>query len=155
MMARTDLAYRRTAAEASSGLGLLITLYDTLAGDLRRAAEAQREEDIERRCREVRHALLIIGYLEDWINRGTGGTLAQELNAFYASLRRGLIEAQAMRSAEILEKQMGRVLELREQWQAVQQRTEPSGPEVLRPVIEMPVRYPAPHVERQHGSWSA
>ena len=54
-MNRTDLAYRRTAAEAASGLGLLIALFDTLAGDLRRAAEAQRANDIERRSREARH----------------------------------------------------------------------------------------------------
>ena len=51
-MNRTDLAYRRTAAEAASGLGLLISLFDTLAGNLRRAGKAQREDDIERRCRE-------------------------------------------------------------------------------------------------------
>lgn len=154
-MTRTDLAYRRTAAEAGSGLGLLISLYDTLAGDLRRAAQAQREDAIELRCREVRHSLLIVGYLEDWVNRGTGGTLSEELIAFYGSLRRKLIEAEAKRSAEILEQQMVRVLELREQWQGVQLRTEPSGPEVLRPTIHVPAGYPAQCVERQPSSWSA
>jgi hypothetical protein len=41
-MTPTDLAYRKTAVEGASGMGLLIALYDTLAGDLRRAAAAQR-----------------------------------------------------------------------------------------------------------------
>lgn len=154
-MNRTDLAYRRTAAEAASGLTLLISLFDTLAGDLRRAAQAQRENDIEQRSKETRHALLIVGYLEDWVNRGTGGTLAQELSTFYASLRRSVIEAEIKMSPEIFEQLMSRVLKLREQWQAVQLRTEPSGPEVLRPAIQIPIGYPAPHVERQQSSWSA
>lgn len=154
-MNRTDIAYRRTAAEASSGLGLLISLYDTLAGDLRRAAQAQREDAIERRCQEVRHALLIVGYLENWVNRGEGGMLSQQLSTFYASLRCKLIEAEAKKSAEILEQQMVRVLELREQWQGVQLRTEPSGAEVLRPAIQVPVGYPAQHMERQQSNWSA
>ncbi len=154
-MNRTDLAYRRTAAEASSGLGLLISLYDTLAGDLRRAAEAQRTDDIEARCREARHAILIIGYLEDWINKGPGGPLAQELSSLYASLRRNVIDAEARQSAEILEQQMKRVLEVREHWQSVELRNEPSGPEVLRAPIPMPPTYPAPPIERMGGSWSA
>jgi flagellar biosynthetic protein FliS len=154
-MNRTDLAYRRTAAEAASGLGLLISLFDTLAGNLRRAGKAQREDDIERRCREVRHALLVIGHLENWVGQGTGGVLAQELAAFYSSLRRKVIEAEAANSAEILEKQMFRVLELREHWQQIELRNEPSGPEILRPVIQMPDRYPAPQIQGLRGNWSA
>ena len=154
-MIQTDLAYRRTAAESGTGLGLLISLFDTLAGDLRRAAEAQREDDIDRRCREVRHALLVIGHLESWVDRGTGGVLAQELIDFYAMLRRNLIVAQARKSAEILERLMSSVLELREHWQQVELRTEPSGPEVLRPAIQIPAGYPAPQVERMRGEWSA
>jgi flagellar protein FliS len=154
-MNRTDLAYRRTAAEAASGLALLISLYDTLAGDLRRAAEAQRTNDIERRGREVHHAVLVVGYLEDWVNKGTGGLLAQELTAFYGSLRRKLIDAEARQSAEIFEQQMNRVLELRKSWQSVEVRNEPSGPEVLRPPIPIPAGYPTPRPERLRGSWSA
>jgi flagellar biosynthetic protein FliS len=136
-------------------LGLLISLFDTLAGNLRRAGKAQREDDIERRCREVRHALLVIGHLENWVEQGTGGVLAQELAAFYSSLRRKVIEAEAANSAEILEKQMFRVLELREHWQQIELRNEPSGPEILRPVIQMPARYPAPQIQGLRGNWSA
>jgi flagellar biosynthetic protein FliS len=154
-MIQTDLAYRRNAAESASGLGLLISLFDTLAGDLRRAAEAQRENDIERRCREVRHALIIVGHLESWVDQGTGGVLAQELLDFYAMLRRKLILAQAGKSAEKLEELMASVLHLREQWQQIELRTEPSGPEVLRPVIQMPTSYPSPQIEGLHGNWSA
>jgi flagellar protein FliS len=154
-MIRTDLAYRRTAAEAASGMGLLIALFDTLAGDLRRAAEAQRENDIERRSREAGHALRVLGFLENRVASATDGELARELIAFYSSLRRKLIEASARKSAGMLEQMMADVLKLREQWQQIEQRNEPSGPEILRPVIQIPAGYPAPQIERIRSNWSA
>lgn len=154
-MNRTDLAYRRTGVEAASGLGLLITLFDTLAGDLRRAADAQRTNDIEMRSQEVRHALLVVGYLEDWVKRGEDGDLARELIAFYASLRRNLIEAAARMSAEIFERQMADVLELRKYWQQIESRMESSGPEILLPELRIPAGYPVPQIECRQSSWSA
>ncbi|MGA8728691.1 MAG: flagellar export chaperone FliS [Terracidiphilus sp.] len=155
-MTRTDLAYRRTAAEGASGFGLLISLYDTLAGDLRRAAEAERNNDLERRCREVDHAMLVIGYLEDWTHRGSDGELAQQLIAFYSTLRRKLVEAQAARSIKILEEQMALVLDLREHWQHIDARTEPAKPEVLPPAhaADYPKAF-AEQSERRSGNWSA
>lgn len=84
-------------------MGLLIALYDTLAGDLRRAAAAQRANDIERRGCEAKHAFTVIGYLEDFVRRGSGGLLSRQLLAFYSTLRRKLLDAQVRQSAEALE----------------------------------------------------
>lgn len=120
-MSPTEIAYRKTALSGASGFGLLIALYDTLAGDLRRAAEAELRNDIGTRCQQINHALTVIAYLEDWIDRGPGGELAQGLKAFYGTLRRKMIEAQAKRSAKILEEQMKEVLDLRAIWQAMEQ----------------------------------
>jgi flagellar protein FliS len=150
-----ELAYRKTAVEGSSGFGLLIALYDTLAGDLRRAAEAQRGSDIERRVHEVNHALMVIGYLEDWIDREGRGELAHKLVAFYARLRAKLLEAQARQSAEMLEQQMEVILSIRGTWQDLELRAfcvleTPSSPE--------PPRYAGISValeERSVSSWSA
>ena len=131
-MTPTELYYRKTAAASSGGgLGLLIALYDTLAGDLRRMAEAERGDDLVRRCREANHALLVIGCLEDWVTRGSSGELADQLTAFYGSLRRNLIRAQTQRSPELIEEQMAQVLKLREAWQAIELRVpaqEPAAP---------------------------
>lgn len=117
-----ELAYRRTAVEGTSGFGLLIALYDTLAGDLRRAAKAQRSNDIQKRCQEVNHALLVIGYLEDWIDREQSGELSVKLIAFYLALRTKLIQAQAKGSAEILEQEMAVILAIRSTWQDLEAR---------------------------------
>ena len=119
-MQSTELSYRKSAAQGASGFGLMIALYDTLAGDLRRAADAERSSNLEKRCLEVNHALVVIAYLEDAMERASGGNLTKQLVALYSSLRRKLIEAQAKRSPEILEEQMERVLRLREGWQKME-----------------------------------
>ena len=119
-MQSTQLAYRKSAAEGAGGFGLLIALYDTLAGNLRRAADAERDNHLEKRCLEINHALLVVGYLEDAIEQASGGELTQQLVSLYSSLRRKLIEAQAKRSPLILEQQMERVLRLRESWQTME-----------------------------------
>ena len=154
-MTRTDLAYRKSAAEAVSGIEPLIALYDTLAGDLRRAAQAQRSENIEVRCREIRHALLVIGFLEDWVRRGEGGALADKLMHFYASLRKKLIQAGTRKSAQMMEEQMDRVLALREQWQRMELRIEISGPEIMQPEMSGHSHHMIAPMEHRRGSWSA
>ena len=154
-MSRTDLIYRQATAEEVSGLGLLMALYDTLANNLRRAAEAERESDIPKRGREINHALLVIGHLEAWLNQGSGGELAQQLKAFYARLRRNLLQAQLKRSPEAFEAEMTSVLKIREFWQKADQRGMPSGPSILSPAMPAPVGYPSLPAERSHGSWSA
>lgn len=151
----TELAYRRTAVEGASGFGLLIALYDTLVGNLRRAADAQRKNDIQTRCHELNHALLVIGYLEDWIDRENGGELAQKLVDFYSNLRAKLIEAQARSSVDILEQEMAVVLAIRGTWQDLELRASSaleapsSSPAQNYPGI------PPPSDERSASSWSA
>jgi flagellar protein FliS len=155
-MTPIELAYRKTAAEGASGIGLLIALYDTLAGDLRRAADAERSNDLETRAKEVNHAFLVVAYLEEFAGRGSGGKLADYLVAFYKSLRRKLIEAQAKRSAELLQEQMAQVLKIREVWQRFESGGSSSGEEAQEWIS--PASYPnAPPVrqERSVSGWSA
>ena len=135
-MNRADMVYRKTAVEGASGFGLLIALYDTLAGNIRRAAEAQRTSDIERRSREVKHAVTVIGYLESCLRRGVEGDLTQQLRAFYSTLRRKLLQAQVKQSAEMLEQQMAAVLKIRGAWQAADLGTTPSTPQRMLPVAQ-------------------
>jgi flagellar protein FliS len=149
-----ELAYRKTAVEGASGFGLLIALYDTLAGNLRRAADAQRKNDIQERCQEINHALLVIGYLEDWIDREGGGELAQQLIQFYATMRAKLIEAQARQSTEILEQQMAKVVSIRGTWQDLELRASST----LGVSSSEPQKYPSASEspdERRVSSWSA
>lgn len=151
-----DLAYRKTAAEGASGFGLLIALYDTLAGDLRRAASAQRAKDLEKRTSELKHAIMIVGVLENWIEADKG-ELAQKLIAFYANLRRRMLVAQAEQSAEMLEDLMAEVIAMREIWQRLDDGGAASGPEILPPAAssqKLASKFAEP-AERRRLSFSA
>ena len=118
-MNRSDtlLSYRKSSVEGASPIGLVIALYDTLSGDLSRAAEALRNDDIEARCRQLNHATLVLGQLEDWIDLPNGGDLAVNLKAFYAYLRARLLEAAINESPRLLEAQIELILEVRSAWQ--------------------------------------
>lgn len=153
-MNNTNLAYRKQAAEGASGFGLLIALFDTLAGNLRRAADAQSINDLEKRSQEVNHALLVIGYLEDWVNNGSGGELTGRLVSFYASLRASLIEAQVKQSVEIFEEQMRTVLQIRESWQQLDLRVSPE-PQIIPPSTSRSLGGYSSVMERSSGNWSA
>jgi flagellar protein FliS len=117
MTQSNELSYRRSAIEGASPIGLVIALYDTLWGDLRRAAVAIRANDIEERCRELNHAALVLGQLEDWIDLEHGGELAQNLSRFYAYLRAKMMDASIAKSATMLEAQMELILHVRTTWQ--------------------------------------
>lgn len=154
-MTPTELAYRKTAVEGATGFGLLVGLYDTLAGDLRRAADAERNNQIEARCKELNHAFLVIAYLEDWLQRGSGGQLARELAAFYSSLRRNLIKAQAARSAAMIEEQMALVLKVRGTWQQFEGRGQSTPAAAAHGHISGYPGAPTMQADRSASSWSA
>ncbi len=149
-MPPTELTYRKTAAQSSTGFGLLVALYETLAGNIRRAAEAERANDLGKRSREIKHALLLIGVLEDRCEKGSGGELTAKLVAFYKTLRRKLIQAQVKRSPAMLEEQMNLVLSIRETWQGLEQSVPDSAEETAElPTLEFDTEEYSP------VSWSA
>jgi flagellar protein FliS len=152
---QADLAYRRTAAEGASGVGFLIAMYDTLAGDLRRAAHAIENRDIEKRCNEVNHALLVLGYLEEWIDHKNSGQFAQDLSIFYRYLRTRMIEAQAKMSAEILKEVIALILKVRGTWQQMESHAS-SAKDVPTPVQSRTLHNAfASQEDRPASSWSA
>jgi flagellar protein FliS len=113
----TELSYRKSAIEGASPIGLMIVLFDTLAGDLRRAAVAIRNKDIEKRCKELNHAALVVGQLESWLDMKNGGEPARNLSRFYAYLRAKMLEASMKQSAEVLDAQIVTILQVRSTWQ--------------------------------------
>ncbi len=151
-----ELAYRRTAILGSSGFGLLIAICDSLASDLRLAAEAERRNDIQTRCLKLRKALAVIAFLEDRADKGAGGELAEQLTGFYRSLQRTILVAQARRSAEMLEEQMNRVLELRQLWYDLElHSSERKQSPIELPQVDLGVANEYATQERATSSWSA
>jgi flagellar protein FliS len=116
-LSKMELSYRRTAIEGASPIGLMIALFDTLAGDLRRASAALRINDIETRCKELNHAALVLGQLESWLDLENGGEPARDLSRFYAYLRAKMMEASVNKSAAVLDAQIEMILHVRSVWQ--------------------------------------
>src|SRR5579871_5998965 len=117
------LSYRETAVAGASPVRLVILLYEQLLEDLRLALAAQAQRDIERRTREINHAIVVIGHLQATLDQEQGGKVARNLEQFYEQLRCGLVEAQCKQSAQLLEQQISYVMVVYEAWRAVERAT--------------------------------
>ena len=109
--------YRDSSVGGASAIGLIVALLDRLVADLSRAAEAIRNGNIEQRCRETNHALLVLGQLESWLDQNKGGDAARQIAMFYAQIRARLTRASIEQRAELLEEQIGTILDVRTSWQ--------------------------------------
>ncbi len=131
----TELSYRRSAIEGASLVGLTVALYDTLAGDLSRAGRAVRQNNIEARCTEANHALLVLGHLESWLDFPDDANLVRSLVTFYAYIRQRIMCAQAQSSASIFEELSTLVVQTRASWQQLDLRNPDLRKEFTSPLM--------------------
>jgi flagellar secretion chaperone FliS len=115
-MSTTEMSYKQSTIEGASSIGLMVVLFDTLAGDFRRAIAALNKSDIETRCKELNHATLVIGQLDSWVDLDKGGESARNLAGFYAYLRAKMMEASVSKSAKPLEVATETILKVRTAW---------------------------------------
>jgi flagellar protein FliS len=113
--------YRQRSAQGVNRVGLVVRLYDAIIEDLRRALEALRAGDVERRTAAVNHALLILAELESVLDHRQGGQVARRLEGFYRVTRALLVEAHGRASAAQMERLMGLFLPVRQAWQQAEQ----------------------------------
>jgi flagellar protein FliS len=125
-----NVTYRTASPRASSGVGIVILLYEQLVQDFRRAMTAIDEEDVEDRTFELGHALEVVGQLQSRLDMELGGDVAHNLDRFYGTLRAGIVDAQVNASKPRLQQLIDSVLSIREAWLHVEQvtlsRTEPA-----------------------------
>lgn len=122
MPSQPALAYRRAATQQASVVGLVIALYDTLAGDLQRAAAAMGRNDIEERTRQLKHGLSVLTQLDSLIDMEHGGQTAIHLRRFYSFLRDEMLRAQFEQDSSVLENASTLLLGVRGAWQEVDLR---------------------------------
>jgi flagellar secretion chaperone FliS len=145
--------YRQRSAQGANRVGLVVRLYDAVIEDLRRAVEAQRAGDVERRTAAVNHALLVIAELESVLDHERGGQVARHLEGFYRVTRAMIVEANARASAAQMERLMELFLPVRQAWQQAERDFALHGDPAPRPA---PARaaYPPENEEEEHASWS-
>jgi flagellar biosynthetic protein FliS len=61
--------YQQLAARGASPVGLVVSLYDTILRDFRRAQAALIAGDVEQRVFELNHALTVIAHLQSVLNQ--------------------------------------------------------------------------------------
>ena len=109
-------AYREADARGATGVRLVVLLYEQLIQDLREAAKAMDENNIELRTTRINHALEVICVLQGTLNMERGGQVARNLQRFYTVLRANLLQAQFQVSKKMLSRQITDLLALREAW---------------------------------------
>jgi len=139
----------RIAAQNASPVGLTIILYDLLASDLRGAIAALRAGNIEQRCQELSHAIMVIAQLEEALDKEKAADTSRQLLSFYSHLRAKTLEAQLKQSAPILERLIELVLEVRRAWQLVEAQQHAQATAVLAAAVA------APAAQAAASGWSA
>ena len=112
-------AYRQSQGSGASKVGMVIALYETIIADLARAEAAMREEDVERRTREIQHAVTVLGVLQGTLNFEHGGRPAQELDRFYSVMRAQIMDAHSRTSKPLLDSVIGYLTEVCDAWRIV------------------------------------
>src|SRR5579872_4963347 len=95
-------AYRETAVRGATAVRLVVLLYEQAIQDLRQAAQAIDENNIELRTDRINHAIEVISRLQATLDMERGGQVARNLLAFYEAVRANLWKAQLYQSKETL-----------------------------------------------------
>lgn len=115
-------AYQLASAEGATQIGVLILVYDAIAADLIRAGHAVAQNNIEERCSRSKHALLLIGHLENWVHEFEDAQLSTSLLSFYTMLRSRILKLQAAPDASAFSDLASIVSETRATWQTKEQQ---------------------------------
>jgi len=115
----TELAYLRATAQNASPVGLVIILIDQLILDLKRAIAAMEKGDIETRCAELKHGYLVLAQLQGSLDKEKGGEAAENFSRFYSSVRASMMQANIKARPDMLVRQIGLLLDVRQAWQQV------------------------------------
>lgn len=113
----TELAYVKAAVENASPAGLVVILFDQLIKDLQGAIVSIQKKNIEERTADLNHGFLVLEQLEGSLNMESGGDAAKHLSRFYATVRAGMLNAHVQVSAEILQRQIQLLFEVRQAWE--------------------------------------
>lgn len=139
------------AVQTARPAGLVIILFDLLIDDIKGAITAIKSGNVEQRAEEIKHGFLVLQQLEGSLDMENGGEAAKNFASFYSAIRSSMFEAHMKVSAEILQRQIELLLDVRQAWQQVD-KPAPAG--AAAPA--MSVQAPQPlEEERRQDSWTA
>jgi flagellar protein FliS len=106
----------RSAVASASPHKLIAMLYDGALTSLASAKGCIDRKDIENRTKQLNKANSIVLGLRDFLDLEKGGEVAENLDALYDYIIRGIIQANRDQSAEKIQEIINLLLELKQGW---------------------------------------
>ena len=120
-------SYREATVGGANPVELVVRLYEQTIEDLRQAAIAIEQNDIERRTKHIKHAILVVGHLQSSLDFAKGGKVAKDLDNFYNAVRQSLVWVQFHPSKRGVTQLITDLLAVREAWIVVDRADRPSA----------------------------
>jgi flagellar protein FliS len=152
--------YQQQALMGATGMELVLALYDGAIRFLYRAAQCVEEQDVRGRRIAVNRALNILMYLQARLRPDLGGSTAQSLSNFYATMFTLSLEASHYESIEQFHEVIASIRNVRDAWVVVARNPDASRvlPRELRTREELfaaPPPLSSLHEESAPSRWSA
>ena len=109
-------AYQQSSAQGASPIGLVLSLYDTILRDFRRADAAINKGDVETRVSELNHALVVIAHLQSVLDFEHGADAAKRFNSFYEITRGMILSVNVDTNRDTLQKLIQMYSSTRQAW---------------------------------------
>ncbi|HET9802453.1 MAG TPA: flagellar export chaperone FliS [Candidatus Acidoferrum sp.] len=110
-------AYQQNSARGASPVGLVVSLYDTILRDFRRALDAITRGNVEARVFELNHAIVVIAHLQSVLDFERGADAARRFSSFYEVTRGMILSVNVDASRESLQKLIEMYSSMRQAWQ--------------------------------------
>ena len=156
--------YQQVSARGASPVGNIVSLYDTILRDFRRALAAFEAGNVEPRVFELNHSLTVVAHLQSVLDHERGGDAAKRFARFYEVTRGMILEANVKCSREAIEKLIDLYTGMRQAWHQAEQQP-PAAPQqaasatASTPSAQTPAvrtaNPPAEADESQRGNWRA
>jgi flagellar protein FliS len=114
--ARAAAAYRQTAVQSSSPLGLVVLLYDGALKHVVAAREAISVNDLRARRDHLSRTLAIISELQSTLDVEKGGDLARSLDSLYTYVTDRLLDVNVKKDPTALDEVERILASLRGAW---------------------------------------
>ena len=112
-------AYQETAVTTQTKGRLIVVLYDGAINFLKMAQQCIDQEDIAGRNRNIRRARDIVFELNSTLDLDRGGQVARNLRSLYNFIWRYLGDANVKNDAQMLQKMIIMLDDLRQTWQKI------------------------------------
>lgn len=125
MLTQYARQYEQTQVVTSSGVQLILLLYDGAMQSIEIARREIQAKNVREKARHLGRAIAIIGELNSVLDYEQGGDIARSLRRLYDYMLAELVEANAKNNEKKLDAPLRCLSTLREAWQEVAAQQQP------------------------------